>query len=250
MASQLTIVNNVLRRLREDTVSSVADNAYAQLIAMWVNDGMRYTQEAYDWRTLNKNVEFDTVSGQYVYDLTATTATTGDVIAGGSVTNAGSMLRFDDESGLPLAFSYDDSNYGVATQLFLQQDGSRARRTLIDTDQTVQEPGSFSLGLKSDGEGWSLYTLPKPSEVRRWFLVFWVPQDELAIDGTDDATEILVPAAPIEAYVHMTAANERGEELGEPGNLLERRWRDVLGGAIESAMAADNRTNRYESWRD
>ena len=41
MATYLDIVNNVMKRLREPTVTSVNDNKYSSLIAVLVNDSKR-----------------------------------------------------------------------------------------------------------------------------------------------------------------------------------------------------------------
>jgi hypothetical protein len=249
MATQLTIVNNVLRRLREDTVASVADNAYAQLIAMWVNDGMRYVQEAYDWGSLNGRVTVDLVADQEDYDLSATTALGGDVQVGSPVTTNDSMLRFD-SANKPLIYVYADQSddlpdFCPELRTSAEIDDLRGR----DRGETAENPTRFALQLQSGG-GYQLKLWPTPSAAKWLTISFWTPQADLAIDGTDNATQILVPSAPVEAWVHMTAANERGEEIGEPGNLLERRYHDTLSGAIEAAASVDGRANRYESWRD
>ena len=250
MSTQLQIVNNVLRRLREDTVTSVADNAYSQLIAEWVNEGMREVQEAYDWRLLDKNVYFDTVVGQDVYDLSATVDTTGAVDSGGNVTNRYSVLRFDDINNLPLAMSYDNwPTDKQGDQMYLINDHTRSRRLLYDIDEQVEGPLGFSLYQNAAG-GVECALANKASDVRKILMVFNIPQEPLAIDGTDNATEIEVPVAPVITYTHLMASNERGEEIGEPGNLLERRYIMALGAAIEAAASHDIRGNRYESWRD
>ena len=44
----LSLVNSVLRRLRETEVSSVADNAYSKLIGDFVNDAKRQVEDAYN----------------------------------------------------------------------------------------------------------------------------------------------------------------------------------------------------------
>lgn len=251
MATQLTIVNNVLRRLRETTVSSVADNAYSQLIAMWVNDGIREVTDAYDWKMLDHQVEVTVASGTSTYDLTALVSGGGNVENTGRVTTAESRLRWDDKTGYPVAFWYDSSaTTEDGDQLRLLSEDERKRRYLQDLDQTSQSPLCFSLTLASAGDGYELNLWPEPSTSGYLRVMFNTPQTELAIDGTDDATSILVPSAPVEAYVTMIAANERGEEIGEPGNLLERRYYNTLGAAIEAAMGPDQRANRYESWRD
>ncbi len=251
MATQLSIVNNVLRRLREDTVTSVADNAYAQLLAMFINDGLREMQEAYAWSSLQHTVEFDTVADQQEYDLSATIAGGGSVDNAFSPTNGGSMLRFDN-TNRAIAYFYDTSVDDVPdARLIYQTEDEITRRTLNDRDYT--DPTSYAFSLKStdNADGFLCWLYPTPSEAsKRVRIAFQTPQADLAIDGTDDATELKVPSAPVEAYVNMIAANERGEELGEPGNLLERRYLNTLGGAIEQAISADGRANRYESWRD
>jgi hypothetical protein len=251
MATQLTIVNNVLRRLRENTVSSVADNAYSQLIAMWVNDAIREVTAAYDWKQLDHTVEVTIAATTSNYDLTDIVSNGGNVENTGRATNIDSMLRWDDKRARPMAFWYDSSASSEdGDQLWLLTEDERRRRELQDQDDTTATPGMFSLNMAAAGDGYEFNLWPIPSENGYVRLVFNSPQVELAIDGTDDATSIIVPNAPVEAHVAMIAANERGEEIGEPGNLLERRYQTTLSMAIEAAMSNDNRANRYESWRD
>ena len=249
MATQLTLVNNVLRRLREDTVTSVADNAYAQLIAIWVNDGIREATESYDWSSLRHEITVDIVDGTSEYDLSKTVTGGGSVIDTGRVTTHESMLTVID--GQAQAFLYDSSaDNEVNVNLKYMTEDQRLRRANNDRDNNTVDSDSFSLPLATTGDGYLLRLWPTPDATRFLRITFWTPQAELAIDGTDDATEIVVPNAIVEAYVHMTAANERGEEIGEPGNLLELRFQRVLAGALEAAMNADGWANRYESVRD
>ena len=250
MASQLTLVNNVLRRLREDTVTSVADNAYAQLIAMWLNDGIREVCEAYDWSSLTHTVNVAVSDGTSEYDLSALVSGGGNVDNSDRATTTDSMLRFD-AYGRPLCWLFDTSSSDTPNiQLKLLTDDERVRMYNLDRDEAQVDPSYFSLSLNTDGDGYRITLYPEPDAARHLRIVFNTPQAELAIDGTDNSTEIIVPNAPVEAYVHMVAANERGEEIGEPGNMLERRYINVLGGAIEAAMTADIRSNKYESVRD
>jgi hypothetical protein len=71
--NQLSMVNKILRRLREDEVASVADNAYSQLIAELINEGLEEVQAAFMWSSLDTTVEFDTILDTRDYDLTAET---------------------------------------------------------------------------------------------------------------------------------------------------------------------------------
>ena len=45
----LQLVNSVLRRIREDEVSSVSQNNYSKLIGEFVNDAKRTVEDSYDW---------------------------------------------------------------------------------------------------------------------------------------------------------------------------------------------------------
>ena len=49
MATYLETVNNVLRRLREPTVSSVNESSYSAMIGVFVNDAKRNVEDAYNW---------------------------------------------------------------------------------------------------------------------------------------------------------------------------------------------------------
>lgn len=249
MATQLTLVNNVLRRLREDEVTSVADNAYSQLIAMWVQDGIDDVTTSYDWSSLQHDITVAIVAGTSEYDLSLSVTNTGDVPDAERVTNNESLLLFS--NGRPVAFLYDDSSDTDANvQLSYIMEADRARINSWDNDQDNEDPARFSLRQTDTGDGYKLTLWPAPSLNRELRIKFQTPQLDLAIDGTDDATEVIVPNKIVEAYAHMVAANERGEEIGEPGNLLERRFINRLGSAIEAAMASDIRANRYESVRD
>lgn len=250
MATQLKLVNNVLARLREDAVASVADNAYAQLIAMFINDGVREVTEAYDWSSLLHTIKVAVVDGTLEYDLTALVASGGNVDDTGRVTTADSMLRFD-SAGRPIAFLYDDSaDTDANVQLKLITEDDRNYKALLDTSEAQVDPNCFSLPMAASGDGYLIRFWPEPDAARELRITFWTPQADLAIDGTDDATSVIVPNQAVEAYAHMRAANERGEEIGEPGNILEAFYYRLLGGAIEAAMSADMRSNRYESRRD
>ncbi|MDE2097301.1 MAG: hypothetical protein KGL39_08670, partial [Patescibacteria group bacterium] len=66
----LDLVNNVLKELRENTVTTVNYNTYSTLVGKWVNDAKRRVEAAWDWQPLNLLVSFNLVVGQTTYDLT------------------------------------------------------------------------------------------------------------------------------------------------------------------------------------
>ena len=50
----LNIVNNVLRRLREDTVDSVTETTYSTMVGDFVNDAKTLVEQAADWSALRE----------------------------------------------------------------------------------------------------------------------------------------------------------------------------------------------------
>jgi hypothetical protein len=66
----LELVNDVLVRLRESTVSTVSETTYSSLIGKFVNDAKRQIEDTYTWNCLNQTVTVTTASGTSSYSLT------------------------------------------------------------------------------------------------------------------------------------------------------------------------------------
>lgn len=249
MATQITLINNVLKRLREDTVSTTNETAYSTLIAMWINDGIRDLSDRFLWKSLEHEITITLAAGTTEYDLSDIVSGGGDVPNSERATTSESMLLWD--RARPMAFLFDDASatqHNGQMRLITEED--RYRKYQGDRSVTILDPIDFSLKLKSDGDGYLFTVWPTPSAARTVRIKFWTPQAEIATDGTADSTEVIVHNATVEAYTHMIASNERGEEMGEPGNVLERRYIGLLGGIMETAFKDGERLNIYESHRD
>ena len=66
----LELVNDVLVRLRESTVSTVGETTYSSLIGKFVNDGKRQIEDSYSWNVLSQTITVTTTSGTSSYALT------------------------------------------------------------------------------------------------------------------------------------------------------------------------------------
>ena len=66
----LNLVNNVLRRLREDEVTTVSSNSYSSLVGDFVNDAKSIVENAWDWSTLRSTLTIATAADDYTYSLT------------------------------------------------------------------------------------------------------------------------------------------------------------------------------------
>lgn len=66
----LQLVNSVLRRLREEEVTTVDESDYSKLIGDFVNDAKRQVEDAWDWTALRNTYTLTTTSGTSTYALT------------------------------------------------------------------------------------------------------------------------------------------------------------------------------------
>ena len=65
----LEAVNKVLRRLRENTVSSVDETIYSRLIGEFVNDANKMVEDAWDWSNLRETRTITTAANQSNYSI-------------------------------------------------------------------------------------------------------------------------------------------------------------------------------------
>jgi hypothetical protein len=63
----LNILNNVLRRLREEEASNVDSNIFNTMVGDFINDAKQMVEESYDWSGLRSTITIQTVSGTNQY---------------------------------------------------------------------------------------------------------------------------------------------------------------------------------------
>ena len=70
----LQLVNSVLRRMRENEVTSIESttDSYVKLIGEFVNDGKRIVEDAWDWSALRKTITVTTDNTKFSYSMTGT----------------------------------------------------------------------------------------------------------------------------------------------------------------------------------
>ena len=66
----LNLVNNVLRRLREDEVTNVSESTYSKMVGDFVNDAKELVETAWDWSALRSTLTITTAADDYTYSLT------------------------------------------------------------------------------------------------------------------------------------------------------------------------------------
>jgi len=132
----LELVNDVLVRLRESTVSTVTATSYSSLIGKFVNDAKRQIEDAYAWNVLGTTITLSTTAGTYSYALTGA-GQKFQVIDVINVTSNVGMKNIDfasmnrkqnfstPVSGIPYEYAFDgvDGNYDTKVTIYPRPDG-------------------------------------------------------------------------------------------------------------------------------
>lgn len=196
----LQLVNSVLRRLREDEVSSVSQTSYSRLVGEFVNDAKRSVEDSYDWTALRTTLTVSTIDSVFNYTL---------------IGSQNKMKILD--------VINDTSNF------FMQYKPSRwMDRAFLINDVPVGTPQFYSFnGVDSNGDnGVDLY--PKPDKVYqvRFNVVLRTH------DFTTDSDILAIPSSPVVQLATALGARERGETGGtsaaELFGLADRTLADAI----------------------
>ena len=193
----LQIVNSILVRLREPTVSTVGLDAYSTLIGKFVNDAKRQVEDAYDWNVLGQEKTVTTVANTYVYSLTG----------------AGQKFRVSSD---PL----NTTNNVVMRNISVSDMRQKQNFTPIVTNIPAQY--CFE-GVDGNGDAQvQLYGRPDGVYTIKFFLT--IPQAALTSDGTS----VLVPDVVVEQNAYARALVERGEDGGLTSSEAYNLYRSML----------------------
>jgi hypothetical protein len=193
----LQVVNNVLRRMRENEVSTVTENTYSTMVGDFVNDAYRLIKDSWDWSSLRQNIAIATSAGVASYALTGSdfSLKVFTIID----TGTGEFLTYK-----PQAWFTQKYNQPIV----------EGRPTYFTFDGETSGVPNIKLYPRPDG----VYNLSVNAVVR---------SDELS--GTDP---VLVPTLPL---IHMSIAllsRERGETGGPSAAELYSIADRYLGDAI------------------
>ena len=176
----LNLVNNVLRRLRETEVATVAATAYSKMIGDFVNDAKDLVENAWDWSELRTVLTLTT--SDYTYTLT------------GSGHKIKEFLVINDTSNITM--EYKPNNW-FEKQFLLQTPLSGA-------------PEYYTYnGADSNGD-MILEVYPKPDGV--YSIKFKAAKRNASLSSDSDTLKI--PAVPVIHLAIAYASRERGETDG------------------------------------
>ena len=178
----LNIMNNVLRRLREEEVNSVNDSTYSKMAGDFINDAKTIVEQAADWSALRFTVGVFTIADKNSYVLSGC----GDDVKIMSVLNDTQNCFMD----------YQTKDW-FNDNIYISNEVSGA-------------PKYYTFdGLDSSGDTQVLVN-PKPDDTYQLRFDVVKRQAEL----TNDVDVLLVPSKPVIHLAVALLARERGETGG------------------------------------
>jgi hypothetical protein len=201
----LNIMNNVLRRLREEEVNSVNDSTYSKMAGDFINDAKTIVEQATDWSALRETLVISTVVDDNLYSLT----NCGDDVK--------VMSALNDTQNCFLSYQTKDW----------------FNDNIYISDEVSGAPKYYTFnGLDSNGDTQILVN-PKPDGV--YSLRFDVIKRQSELTGNSD--NLLIPEKPVIHLAVALLARERGETGGtstaEYFSIADRYLSDAI--AIDAA---------------
>lgn len=218
MQTYLQLVNSVLLRLREASVSTAqgsgTTNQYARLIGQFINEAKAQVEQAYDWGVLRTNTAVNTTASVASYNITGTNNST---------------RVFD---------VFDDTNDNRLEQR--PREWFNDKTYLETTDSGMPHYFCFDGIDTATGElKIKLYPTPDATYTIR------VDHKTIQPDLSLDTDELKVPARPVVLLAWAMAIEERGEDAGQQSTNAYRSGLSAL--ADEIAYEA-NRSPETIEW--
>lgn len=205
------IVNEVLKRLRETQVNTVAETAYSSMVGAFLNDAKDQVEEAWTWGALRQIISVATADGTSEYSLTGF-GDQGKVLGVYDNTNNVSLMQTSQERIDRMKYTSTTSNGKPRLWCFRGLDGSG--------DQKIE-----------------LY--PTPDGVYDLKFNSYVPQAELS----SDSTSLTIPWRPVMLLCFALVSEERGETQGQP----TARAFQLADRSISTAIAIDAERHPLET---
>jgi len=212
------LINEVLIRLREDTISSdwsgdINDSstisAYQKVIGSLVNDAKRHVEGRHDWLNLRSTVDITTVNGTKNYNL-----------------SSGQEIKIMDA-------------INQTTGMHLRQVGKTYINTVTYPSQNTGEPLYYGFNGSDASNNLKVDLSPVPTEAHVISFDIIKYQDDL----TEAATVLSVPERPVVLGAWARAIAERGEDGGTQSSLMAGEASE----ALRQAIMLDSGNTRYET---
>ena len=217
LPTYLDLVNDVLIRMRESTVSTVSATPFSTLIGKFINDAKRQVSDAYDWDAFNTPITVSTIAnttGPYSITGAGVRYKTMDVI------NTTSFYELQ-----PLSHAnYDSFYYTTPTP-------------------TKGLPMYYSIkGVDTNGDiKVNFWPVPDAVYAIRFSLI--VPE----ADFTTDSSTTLLAKEPIVLGAFARALVERGEDGGLSSSEAYALYKSCMSDLIALELARSPENDTFEA---
>jgi hypothetical protein len=217
LPTYLDLVNDVLVRMREPTVTTVSENTVSTLVGKYVNDAKRQVSDAYDWDAFNTPITVNTIAnttGPYSITGAGVRYKTMDVI---------NTTSFYELSPLSHA-NYDSFYYTTPTP-------------------TKGLPMYYSIkGVDTSGDiKVNFWPVPDAVYAIRFSLI--VPE----ADFTTDTSTTLLAKEPIVLGAFARALIERGEDGGLNSSEAFAMYKSCMSDLIALELARSPENDTFEA---
>jgi len=217
LPTYLDLVNDVLVRMREPEVSTVAENTVSNLVGKYINDAKRQVSDAYDWDAFNTPITVNTIAnttGPYSITGAGVRYKTMDVI------NTTSFYELT-----PLSHAnYDSFYYTTPTP-------------------TKGLPMYYSIkGVDTNGDI-KVNFWPVPDAVYNIRFSLIVPE----ADFTTDTSTTLLAKEPIVLGAFARALVERGEDGGLTSSEAYALYKSCMSDLIALELARSPENDTFEA---
>lgn len=179
----LQLVNSVMRRLREDEVTTVDEYDYSKLIGDFVNDAKRQVEDSWDWSAIRTTFPLTTTAGTSTYPITDFTVRSKIISV------------------------HNDS----ANQVVRYESLQRVRDLNLANNNAQGPIRSYTLdGVDANGDVQIRFYMVPDSAYN--IDVYGVQR---TAELTSDTDTTLLPTSPIVQYAYAFALRERGETGGQ-----------------------------------
>lgn len=207
----LDLVNEVLARLRENSVSTVTQTSYSTLIGLYINDTKRQVEDAWNWDALNTTITQVLVAGTTSYVVTGSGTRQKDVTVNCVTTGSETPLRL-------VSMKWIENQQQLST---------------VQSGSPVYYAWNGNNGTDSRVE---IFPIPNGDYTLKFNMS--VPQVKL----TDDADVLLIPYESVVAGAYARALVERGEDGGLSSGEAYGLYKGILADqiAVESTRSIDS----------
>lgn len=212
----LELVNNILRRLRERTVSTVNETAYSTLIGVLINDAKSEVENAWNWSGLRETVTLTTANNTFAYTLVGTG-------------NNFSVLDVVNETG---DYFMEYRTQHEFNRFYLNQAPPSGNPRYYNFNGISEEEATYG-DAKVD-------VYPKPNGVYTIYFNIIKRSSDLK----ENSDRLKVPSLPVALLAYAKAIEERGEDGGASANTAYATAARVLNDAM--AQDAHRHTEELE----